>query len=355
MENIGTMQSGITAKKLCKKHGITAAHSLYREDGRWYHVLKKFPGVLFDKNGFVLFGSQIEFADCKELRIYSEKDQVVVASGISSIPGYVTFASLSQPESHEAAEHITVSLNPQFAASASVAFTIVGYLLQRVPDSHQLSLRMTFPCQGQGYQCLSLFADYQRRHVCDFNILSGRLHIMDPFEGGSVSAVDKWPNERNYFLAFLANSRDLHSIVDDVLAALGIPKNSSPNLYQPSGCMALAIGSVIGRFLFDTEHVWVENGWANEKVWSDWLESVPEDCMLNRPFLDHQAGRLWRLEFRERSALFDEELVYLTGTEQAFDVCLEMASGDGSISTIATRVEEHLRDSGTPGMELPHR
>lgn len=348
MGDIGTMQSRVTGSKLSKMYGLTAAQSLYREDGRWYHILKKFPGVLHDKYGYVLFQSQTEYADCKDLKIYHKTDQVVVASGISSIPGYVTFASLSQPERHETKAHRIMPLKPQFASSASVAFTIVGHLLQRVPESHQLSLRMMLPGQGQSYQCLSLFADYQRRHVCDFNILSGRFHLMDPFEGGSVSAVDKWPNERNYFLAFLADSRNLHSIVDDVLGAFGIPKNSSPNLYQPSGCMALAIGAVVGRFIFDREKVLVDNAWANNQAWCPWLESVPEDCMLNRPFLDHQVGRLWRLEFRERSALFDEEVVYLTGTEQAFDVCTEMASGHDSMSAIATRVEEHLRSSGTP-------
>jgi len=37
------------------KWGVNAKHALYRDDGRWYHVLEKFPGALFDSHGYVFF------------------------------------------------------------------------------------------------------------------------------------------------------------------------------------------------------------------------------------------------------------------------------------------------------------
>ncbi|MDB5141161.1 MAG: hypothetical protein JWR12_3077 [Mucilaginibacter sp.] len=37
----------MNAKQIIKTLNLTAAHSLYREDGLWYHHLKKFPGILF--------------------------------------------------------------------------------------------------------------------------------------------------------------------------------------------------------------------------------------------------------------------------------------------------------------------
>lgn len=41
-----------SGKQLQKKYGINAEHALYREDGKWYHHFKKFPGVLFDAQGY---------------------------------------------------------------------------------------------------------------------------------------------------------------------------------------------------------------------------------------------------------------------------------------------------------------
>jgi len=34
---------------------VGALHALYREDGKWYEHLERFPGALFDYNGYVIF------------------------------------------------------------------------------------------------------------------------------------------------------------------------------------------------------------------------------------------------------------------------------------------------------------
>ena len=38
--------------------GWGKAPALYREDGKWYHHLKKFPGALFDFNGYIVFATR---------------------------------------------------------------------------------------------------------------------------------------------------------------------------------------------------------------------------------------------------------------------------------------------------------
>jgi len=229
---------------------------------------------------------------------------------------------------------------PTFAISASVAFTIVGKVFQLAPPAQNLTLRMTFPCGGQ-YQCLSILAVDGRTHVCDFNILSGRFHAFSPLGESDIAPAESWPEERNYLMAFLSSGYGIDRIVDDVLVGIGISKTETPDLYV--GSMALVIGAVVGRFLFDREEVTIENGWANDTHWPDWLESAPEDCMLMKPFTDDVAGKLWRVQFGDRSVLFDDEIAYLTGTDEAFDVCTKIIADDGLTYNAATRIEEHLR------------
>jgi 5-methylcytosine-specific restriction protein A len=65
--------------------GIGAKHALFREDGGWYHQLKKFPGVLFDARGYVLFLNRSDYLNSKYLRIRKDLN---VPGGISSMPSY---------------------------------------------------------------------------------------------------------------------------------------------------------------------------------------------------------------------------------------------------------------------------
>ncbi len=82
------MSGSITGKKLNEKWGVNARHALYREDGRWYHILERFPGALFDAHGYVVFQTESEFRSCSYLMIGDEVN-VKGESGISAIPGYV--------------------------------------------------------------------------------------------------------------------------------------------------------------------------------------------------------------------------------------------------------------------------
>lgn len=65
---------------------VNAEHALYSEDGKWYHHLKRFPGALFDKDGYIIFNNKYEYEDCKYLQHGKE---LHVPEGIKDIQGYV--------------------------------------------------------------------------------------------------------------------------------------------------------------------------------------------------------------------------------------------------------------------------
>lgn len=83
--------------------GVGARHALYIHDGHWYHQLRKFPGALFDRNGYIKFETEEEYRNCPYLQI---RKQISVPKRISSIPGYVRInpaeraiaAALGNPE-----------------------------------------------------------------------------------------------------------------------------------------------------------------------------------------------------------------------------------------------------------------
>ena len=77
----------ITGQYLNRKWKVGARHALYRQDGRWYHHLERFPGALFDAHGYVVFETEGHYYEqCKQ---WCRKQLNVRPGGISSIPGYV--------------------------------------------------------------------------------------------------------------------------------------------------------------------------------------------------------------------------------------------------------------------------
>jgi len=82
------MPGQITGRMLSRKWGINVQHPLYRDDGRWYHILKRFPGALFDAHGYIVFQTEREFKNCSYLSIGVDVN-VSHPQGISAIPGYV--------------------------------------------------------------------------------------------------------------------------------------------------------------------------------------------------------------------------------------------------------------------------
>jgi hypothetical protein len=57
------------------------------ETGNWFQLLRRFPGALFDANGYILFKTRRDYEQCELLQRGKE---LGVPRGIASIPGYVT-------------------------------------------------------------------------------------------------------------------------------------------------------------------------------------------------------------------------------------------------------------------------
>jgi 5-methylcytosine-specific restriction enzyme A len=67
---------------LNKELGVGAKHALYSEDGNWYEHLERFPGVLFDLHGYLVFKSEVAYKNCPKLR---HGKKLNVNGGISCI------------------------------------------------------------------------------------------------------------------------------------------------------------------------------------------------------------------------------------------------------------------------------
>ncbi|MCL5429797.1 MAG: hypothetical protein M1347_08390 [Chloroflexi bacterium] len=81
------MGNQITGEQLNKEWEVNAAHALYNHEGKWYHYLERFPGALFDSNGYILFQSKENYENNPWLRF--GEDVHIEGDGISAIPGYV--------------------------------------------------------------------------------------------------------------------------------------------------------------------------------------------------------------------------------------------------------------------------
>jgi predicted restriction endonuclease len=94
---------------LAKEWGVPALHSCYRKDGTWYHCLERFPGALFDENGYVLFETKQDYESCPDLIIEYEKNWSNIKRGgrLANLPGYTTFeqrlfaTNSEEPLAHE--------------------------------------------------------------------------------------------------------------------------------------------------------------------------------------------------------------------------------------------------------------
>jgi|ERR1700730_5673440 hypothetical protein len=85
----------LTGKLLNRELALGAQQARYHRDGYWYDQLHKFPGVLFDFNGYVSFANLEAYQRCPQLR-HPDHDRsdgrpgtLSVPGGISRIPGYV--------------------------------------------------------------------------------------------------------------------------------------------------------------------------------------------------------------------------------------------------------------------------
>jgi hypothetical protein len=79
-----------SGRRLNRLWKVGAKHALYRRTGNFYMPLERFPGALFDPNGYVLFETEIAFRACTHLDI---GDRVHCRDGISKISSYIRMIS----------------------------------------------------------------------------------------------------------------------------------------------------------------------------------------------------------------------------------------------------------------------
>ena len=78
----------VNAKLLAQQWKVQASHVLYHRDGLFYENLKRFPGALFDPNGYVLFQNENDYRSSPYLNIGQKLNIRDKEAGIASIPGY---------------------------------------------------------------------------------------------------------------------------------------------------------------------------------------------------------------------------------------------------------------------------
>lgn len=79
------MKTENTGQRLNHEWGVNAQHALYSQTGTTYDHLKRFPGALFDDNGYVVFATKQQYQQSPHLNI---KKKVSVPNGIRQIPNY---------------------------------------------------------------------------------------------------------------------------------------------------------------------------------------------------------------------------------------------------------------------------
>jgi len=80
----------ITAKKINQALDLKAEHCMYDKNGTWYHHLKAFPGILFDRNGYLVFRNEADYLAHNKLR---HTQDLHVTGGISSASGFIPFSN----------------------------------------------------------------------------------------------------------------------------------------------------------------------------------------------------------------------------------------------------------------------
>ena len=113
------MAKQTTGTYLNKVWGVGAAHALYIHDGLWYHQLKRFPGALFDRYGYVLFTTRKEFLRSPHLKI--AKHVHIRKPGISAMPGYVQMV-------HDKMPTVDVDIHKTYATASEGRRRLIAHL-----------------------------------------------------------------------------------------------------------------------------------------------------------------------------------------------------------------------------------
>jgi hypothetical protein len=78
--------SGLSGSQLNVEWKVNARHALYSKNGNWFMPLERFPGALFDPSGYVLFKTEEQYRNNRQLQ---HGKRLAVPGGIASMSGYV--------------------------------------------------------------------------------------------------------------------------------------------------------------------------------------------------------------------------------------------------------------------------
>ena len=82
-------------KQFNQRWKVRARHALYNKEGRFFMMLERFPGALFDPNGYLLFRTKDDFeAFCQRPGVSACK-RLNIDGGIASHPDYISVRPVS--------------------------------------------------------------------------------------------------------------------------------------------------------------------------------------------------------------------------------------------------------------------
>jgi hypothetical protein len=185
--------------------GVGAAHALYIHDGHWYHKLKRFPGALLDRNGYVRFDTEDDYLTSPYLQI---RKQISVPGRISSMPGYV-------------------QVPPFLRAVAETALDATTFDIDSIDDARRRTAQAIVQRQGQpGFRLALLRAYGSRCCITGFDAVQAleAAHI-HPYLGPKT----------NHASNGLLLRADLHALFDQGLIGIDPATMAviiAPALYQ---------------------------------------------------------------------------------------------------------------------------
>ena len=92
--NSGRRPPLANARRLSQEWNVRVRHALFHRDGCWYNNLERFPGALFDPDGYVRFETEEQYLNSQYLNV---SKQTNVPNSISSIPGKRSRLLYQQP------------------------------------------------------------------------------------------------------------------------------------------------------------------------------------------------------------------------------------------------------------------
>ena len=78
-----------TGSNLIREWGINALQGRFHVDGHFYERLERFPAVLCDQHGYVLFETREEYENSPYLKIGQKVNVASHIGDIASMPGYI--------------------------------------------------------------------------------------------------------------------------------------------------------------------------------------------------------------------------------------------------------------------------